>query len=252
MKHFLAFCAIAVLLLPLAATAQEDEIPAGLTPGSAFYFLENWSETVQGWLIRDAEKKTTFNLERANERLAELQSLCTGDERATRCQKWTDKLTQRFEKYMQGAASQLERFATTQGVILQDTLSNAAEDAAQGNPRVETLVEKLSAQALRHQETLQRVYAQVPEQAGQRILEVMSASADHAEQMIERVRNTAKAEEFRTQLEERADTAGEDVRATIRQKLRERTLLNRAKELQEQAKDRVQQQMDQLQNPTLP
>lgn len=237
MKYLFPALFLALLLTVPVSAQEEADIDigkAGLTPSSPFYFLEQATETVQGWFSFDPEKKAAFNLDRANERLAELRSLCAdtastdagdGDsaKQQNRCQKWAEKLSKRFENHFMKARQHLERYAEREGMTAQELL-NLGENATDVDlpPRVQELVDKLTENNLRHQEVLQRVYEKVPDEAKESILQAMENSAQGAMNAIDSIRKNRSVETFRSQLQTKMIELPSAVRERIQTKLEQR------------------------------
>lgn len=241
MKYF----TVALLLFAVAAApvrAQGSTASAGLTPTSPFYFLESAFETVQGWMIFDPERRAQFDVERAGERLAELEALCMDSANTDRCERWGNKLSQRYEKHMEHAERSLERFAKKRGVQLLANIATGVESAAGdvgSHPRVEALVERLTESGLRHQRVLQDVYARVPTGAKESIIRAMENSAAGLENAMQRIRKSNAAKAFRTKLEttvgEIKDSAGE----VIRERLMNKGLLRNVQDIKQNVKERL-------------
>ncbi|MFA6512021.1 MAG: DUF5667 domain-containing protein [Patescibacteria group bacterium] len=251
MKYFIVFAFF--LFVSIASVSAQDTVEsadlgdAGLTPSSPFYLLDSWGEGIQGLFIRDPEQRALFDLERANERLVELQKICDSEKAAETCKRWTERLTHRFEKHMERAQGQLERFAEQKGIALRDEIADAADtalDEATTNQGVDALVDTLSSHAVRHQETLQQLYEQVPEEQKEYVVSTMEGAADGLVKTFDRVRQSHKAIELQEQLGETAESLRAEAGETVRTRLMNTGLFRVKQQLQNTAEDIQQRAQD--------
>ncbi len=160
-------------------TAQDLGISEpNLLPDSPFYFLKNWSRTIQSAFTFDSVKKAELTEKFANEKLIELQKVAEKTEDAAAIEKAT-------ENY-QAEARNVER------------VTAQIRETAQDNEEVGEFLDKFIQQQTLHQRVLQKLEAQVPAQAIEKITAAKKEQIENFGQVMTRLEN---AEQIQTRLE---------------------------------------------------
>ena len=133
-------------------TPQDLEVKdQKLLPDSPFYFLKEWSRSIQSLLTFDQVKKAELKEKFANEKLIELQKLTEKGVKESVIEKATEKYSQEIDKIKEEV----------------DKIKNTAKE----NPKAESFLDKFTKQQLLHQEILQKLENQVPVQVLEKIKE---------------------------------------------------------------------------------
>ena len=195
-----------------AATTVTDEaaetVEAGILPDSPLYVLKSWWEDVRVAFTFDETKKAELEERLAAKRLAEFEQLVA---------KGKVDLAERHLAQFERRLSRVEE---------------RLEHLQQRGKDVDTLLEKLQQRRLAHQEVLQRVYDQVPEEARERILQAMENSAGGLENAMERIQKSEQVKQFKEKLEMRIESQLQNVNSgeqgkwqELKDRLRERAQL---------------------------
>jgi len=163
---------------PFTARAEEELPPAGLTPDSAFYFLDSWSEQLSLFFTFGSEKKATKALAYTQEKLAELEQLSAENKTAV----------------MEKALGKYNQYYT----LAQNTIGKIKTEGI----NVDQLNQKMTQTASRHQETLAKVYENAPEQAKQGLEQAMEKSQQGLLKNIETLQLGEAQTQFKNKMEQ--------------------------------------------------
>lgn len=141
-------------------SAQEETLPsAGITPDSPFYFLDTTFEDIITLFTFGDEAKINRYLDRANERIAEIQAMAESDnpdalQNATdRYERLLERVSSRAQRAVKKASIE-ERIASMTGnqqLVLERVLQNAPEAAREG---LENAIERSGTNHKQHLEDL--------------------------------------------------------------------------------------------------
>jgi len=181
----------------LAEPEDLDVEEPTILPNSPFYFIKEWGRAIQSFFAFGRIKKTELEQKFANERLIELKQLISQDVGSNIIEKATEKYERSIEKVRKKAEE--------------------IEQKAEENEKVKSFLEKFTRHQLLHQEILERLSEQVPEEVFEKIenarqkhlenfegvmnkLETKEQERNQIkekakEQVIERIRNRTKTEE---------------------------------------------------------
>jgi len=180
LKKLLLIPAVAIFMfVGVVAHAQTDVLPdAGMLPGNPFYFLKSTSEGIGTFFSFGKVAKAERYAHLADKRLAEAEELADGGD-SERAEKATEKYQERMDR----------------------ALARAEEAKAEGKD-VDEVLARVAEATLKHQETLARVYEQVPEKAREAIKNAMERSARGHDEALKAV-SGEKREEIEDRIEER-------------------------------------------------
>lgn len=154
---------LALMLVPLNVTGQEELPDPGITPDSIFYGLDKAFERVQLALARDEVSKARLRLELANERIAEGKSMAEKG---------------RLEYLPELAEAYEENLGKSQELA----------EAARAKGRQTFILDELVALATSvHIDVLEGVLEKVPEQAKPAIERAITSSARGQEESLDRL-----------------------------------------------------------------
>ncbi len=140
----LLFLTLFFVFVVSPAYAQEDTLPdPGILPGSFLYPIDRFFEPIGLMIIIDNVAKAERMVMHSDERLAEIQTIMRTDE-----SELIEEAITAYEKKF------------TEALI---TIQNA--DKERKNTQAQDLLKKISETRMKHQAVLERVYAQVPDQA---------------------------------------------------------------------------------------
>lgn len=177
-----------------------DDYNPTLLPDSPFYFLKTWLEKIQELLTISSVSKAELYLKLANKRLVEAQKLMEKGK-----EDLAQKLLQKFEDRIQKAISK-------------------AEEAKGEGKDVEELITRLTANSVRQQEVLAKVYDKVSEQAQEAILKAMEKSSRGLANAVQNVQGIHKKQEFENKLKDIIEKSSPKIKEKMREKLQLRGL----------------------------
>lgn len=102
--------ALMLLFIPGAFAVETQDIDAGLTPDSPFYFMDRWGESLSLAFTLNDEGKAVKHLEFAQERLSEMQEVEQIDK--------IEDLQENFNKNLENAQQRREKIADKENAIL--------------------------------------------------------------------------------------------------------------------------------------
>ncbi len=215
-----------------------------LLPDSPFYFLKNWSRTIQSTFTFNTVKKAELRLKFANEKLMEVKKIAEKTDNPEIIKKATENYQREIEK-----------------------IKNQAEkikEKAEENPQVDKFLDKFIDQQTLHQKLLQKLETQVPEEVLEKIKEVreehlekfqevMLKLEDRKEKITEKLDEILEAQkgsdfkefknlEFLKNLEEKVPEEAKEAIQKVQEKVLERLQENLEKitpEAQEKFKEYV-------------
>jgi len=148
-----------------AVNLDEDIQPADLgisepklLPDSPFYFLKNWSRSVQSFFTFNPVKKAELTMKFTNERLMEMKKLVE----KTKSPEIIKKAAENYQKEVGKIKERVEKI----------------KQKAEENPQVESFLDKFIDQQTLHQKLLQKLETQVPAETFEKIKE---AREEHLE-----------------------------------------------------------------------
>jgi len=155
-----------LILAPLSVLAQDSAVvssgeseanqenlpPAGLTPDSPFYFLDEWGEKISLFFTFSPEKKVEKALSYAEEKLAEAQVMA--EKNKTRA---IERLTERYREYLSEAENRINKIE-------------------EKNQKREKVAQRVAEATGKHLEVLERVIEKAPEKAREGLLKAKDAS----------------------------------------------------------------------------
>jgi len=174
-KIFLGVALTTLLAMPVFVSAETN---AGITPSSRFYFFDTAFEKINLFFTFGAEKKAHKALKYADERLAEAEEVANENN--------PEAVEEAMENYQANISLATEK-------------SKELED----EEKTKKLLNTVSENTTKHQETLARVLEKVPEEAKEAILHAIEVSKKGYEEATKQI-NALKKEvtELKQELEE--------------------------------------------------
>lgn len=163
MKKTIIITLLGMFLAVSSASAQTAKEDAGLTPKSAFYFLDSFGEWLNLKLTFNKTKKVEKKLKYASERMAEMKAL---EEEGALEKEHADRIEDDYEALSTDAEKDV------------DDLKTQGQDVAE-------LVKKMEALAAEHTAKLEAVLENAPEQAREAIERALEVSKRGHERAIE-------------------------------------------------------------------
>ncbi len=158
---------IVIFALPVSASATAK---AGIKPGSFFYFFDTTFEKINLFFTFNPENKARKALEYADERLAEVEAVASENK-----PKEIEKAMSDYEKKIS--------LATEKSKELKD------------EKKTEELLNIVSENTVKHQETLAEVYNKVPDEAKKAIEKAIEASIKGREEALKEIQGLKKTVE---------------------------------------------------------
>lgn len=166
-----------------------------LLPDSPFYFLKTWWEGIQELLTTNPVSKADLYLKLANKRMVEAEKLMEKG-KVDLAKKLINQYQERLEKAIQ-----------------------KTEEAKGEGKDVSEIVAKLTANSVRQQEVLAKVYDKVPEQAKDTILNAMEKSVRGLSNAIQNVQGIDKKQEFKEKVKDAIEKSGSTGQEKMKEKL---------------------------------
>lgn len=166
-----------------------------LLPDSPFYFLKTWWEGIQELLTTNPVSKADLYLKLANKRMVEAEKLMEKG-KVDLAKKLINQYQERIEKAIQ-----------------------KTEQAKGEGKDVSEIVAKLTANSVRQQEVLAKVYDKVPEQAKDTILNAMEESVRGLGNAIQNVQGIDKKQEFKEEVKDAIEKSGSTGQEKMKEKL---------------------------------
>lgn len=200
------------------------EVASGLTPGSVFYFLDNWGEWINLKLTFNQAKKAEKKLKYAAERLAELKAL---EEVGNIKKEYAEKIKNKYEE-------------------LSIDAENDVKDLREKGQNVSELVKKMEAISIKQTAVLGEVLNKAPEQAKDAIARALEVSKKGHERAIEAI--TKEVEEGKIEIEDLEDELEDRVKQKKEefQKHKEELKQEKSSELKEVEIDKESGEIDEL------
>jgi hypothetical protein len=178
-------------------TTIGDVTEPGILPDSGFYFMKNWSRSLQLMFAASNAERAELNIRYANEDVLALKKLCD----IGKCD-IAARFTEQYELQLQNAIQNVEQARLQQG-----------------DQTAVSLTSKLEQNYLRQQEVLAGVLEQAPQSAQEGILNAIENSNRHMEKLILEQQGEAALEQYQEQVTQQTNNMGEGTSLKIQQRL---------------------------------